>query len=211
MKLDHELQLTIHAKFDLETRLESIKVVNDSQKELQEALKNRKNEKNVLEIWNKKMEQLRLETLKEKRQADLLRHEIEHLESVIKCQESQLAHVDEDIVRITKDGDEKQLIWEERETELERIIQNLENIQGEVIIAANSFQEACGKREYFGTMPDANAPLPNQLEQAVSTIKKNIRIIFDKENENKSLRKVFHSFWSLNVMNSLFVVKFYIL
>nr|AKN21708.1 NPHP6 [Schmidtea mediterranea] len=191
VKLDQELQLTLRAKFDLETEFQVANIARQTETELKDAMATKRNEKSVLESWSSKMEGLRLESLKHKRQCDLLRHEVEHLESVIKCQESQLAQVDEDIARITRDHDDKQLLWEQRENELERTIVNLENIQGEVIIAANSFQQATGtqKEQYLGTLPDPSAPLPNQLDQAMATIKKHIRVIFDKENENKALRK----------------------
>lgn len=46
------------------------------------------------------------------------------------------------------------------------------------------FEEAVGK------LPDTKLPVANQLEQAISTIKANVRIILDTQAESKRLKQV---------------------
>lgn len=48
------------------------------------------------------------------------------------------------------------------------------------------FEEAVGK------LPDSKLPVANQLEQAISTIKSNVRVILDTQAESKKLKQVGH-------------------
>ena len=42
----------------------------------------------------------------------------------------------------------------------------------------------------IGSLPDAKLPVANQLEQAISTIKTNVKVILDTQAENKALKTV---------------------
>ena len=44
--------------------------------------------------------------------------------------------------------------------------------------------------EAVGSLPDSKLPVANQLEQAISTIKKNVKIILDTQAESKHLKEV---------------------
>lgn len=48
----------------------------------------------------------------------------------------------------------------------------------------SQFEEAVGK------LPDTKLPVANQLEQAIATIKANVRIILDTQAESKRLKQV---------------------
>ncbi len=87
---------------------------------------------------------------------------------------------------LAKEYEERQIAWEQRETELERTLANFETAQGEVVGVAGRLQAAQGG----GCMPDPNLPLPNQLDQAVATIKKNLKTIFDQQAEVKAAKQV---------------------
>jgi len=41
-----------------------------------------------------------------------------------------------------------------------------------------------------GRLPDSKLPISSQLEQAISTIKANVRIILDTQAESKALKQV---------------------
>lgn len=101
-------------------------------------------------------------------------------------QETQIGHLEEENVRLAKEYEERQIAWEQRETELERTLQNFETAHGEVVGVAGRLQAAQGG----SSMPDPNLPLPNQLDQAVATIKKNLKTIFDQQAEVKAAKQV---------------------
>lgn len=42
----------------------------------------------------------------------------------------------------------------------------------------------------LGSLPDSRLPVANQLEQAITTIKSNVKVILDIQGENKVLKKV---------------------
>jgi hypothetical protein len=42
----------------------------------------------------------------------------------------------------------------------------------------------------LGSLPDSKLPVANQLEQAITTIKSNVKVILDIQGENKVLKKV---------------------
>jgi hypothetical protein len=44
--------------------------------------------------------------------------------------------------------------------------------------------------EAVGRLPDSKLPVANQLEQAISTIKSNVRVILDTQADSKRLKKV---------------------
>lgn len=98
----------------------------------------------------------------------------------------QIGHLEEENVRLAKEYEERQIAWEQREAELERTLQNFETAQGEVVGVAGRLQAAQGG----GALPDPNLPLPNQLDQAVATIKKNLKTIFDQQAEVKAAKQV---------------------
>lgn len=76
------------------------------------------------------------------------------------------------------------MLWEQREVELERMIDKLEKQQEQLADAASKFEEATG------SIPDPNLPVANQLEMAITKIKEHIRIIVGTREENKVLKKV---------------------
>ena len=44
--------------------------------------------------------------------------------------------------------------------------------------------------EAVGSLPDSKLPVANQLEQAITTIRKNVKIILDTQAESKHLKQV---------------------
>lgn len=76
------------------------------------------------------------------------------------------------------------MLWEQREVELERMIDKLEKQQEQLADAAAKFEEATG------SIPDPNLPVANQLEMAITKIKEHIRIIVGTREESKVLKKV---------------------
>ena len=101
-----------------------------------------------------------------------------------KVHERTISDLEDENVQLAKEHEERQLLWEQREVELERTIDKLEKQQEQLADAAAKFEEATG------SIPDPNLPVANQLEMAIRKIKEHIRIIVGTREENKVLKKV---------------------
>ncbi|PAA56734.1 hypothetical protein BOX15_Mlig006149g4, partial [Macrostomum lignano] len=165
-----------------EDELLAMKTRQETQAELHEALRTGTGAKKVAE-WHQRMEQLRLQELQQRRACERARQQVKHLEGVVRSQEALIGQLEEDAVRLSKDYEERQLLWEQREAELERVVTRMESAGSEIAGTAKRLGEATAS-----DVPDRELPLPLQLEQAVATIKQKIKAIFDLESENKQLK-----------------------
>ena len=111
---------------------------------------------------------------------------MKYLENIVKVHERTISDLEDENVHLSKEHEERQLIWEQREVELERTIDKLEKQQEQLADAAAKFEEATG------SIPDPNLPVANQLELAIRKIKEHIRIIVGTREENKQLKKVWN-------------------
>ena len=87
-------------------------------------------------------------------------------------------------MRLARDFETRELEWEYREVELERIIQNIERQQAEVAGAASQFEAAAG------ALPDKNLPIAEQLDLAVATIKANVKRMLDAKAQEAFAKQV---------------------
>ena len=101
-----------------------------------------------------------------------------------KVQERAISDLEDENVQLAKEHEERQLLWEQREVELERTIDKLEKQQEQLADAAAKFEEATG------SIPDPDLPVANQLEMAIRNIKEHIRIIVGTREESRALKKV---------------------
>jgi len=111
--------------------------------------------------------------------------QLKYLENIVKVHERTISDLEDENVQMAKEHEERQLLWEQREVELERTIDKLEKQQEQLADAATKFEEATG------SIPDPNLPVANQLELAIRKIKEHIRIIVGTREENKQLNKVY--------------------
>ena len=95
-----------------------------------------------------------------------------------------IVRLEEDKVRQARDFETRELEWEYREVELERIIHNMERQQAEVAGAASQFETA------VGALPDKNLPIAEQLDIAVTTIKSNMKSMLDAKAQEAFFKKV---------------------
>ena len=110
--------------------------------------------------------------------------QLKHLENMTKVQERTISDLEDENVQLAKEHEERQLLWEQREVELERTIDKLEKQQEQLADAAAKFEEATG------SIPDPDLPVANQLEMAITNIKEHIRIIVGTREESRALKKV---------------------
>ncbi|XP_053396760.1 centrosomal protein of 290 kDa-like [Mercenaria mercenaria] len=180
--LEDELRQVKKTKEDMEDKLAALELQHKSLQDLMTTLKDGRGAAKVKE-WHGKMDTLRLEELKHRRHITKLQQQIGYLEGIIRTHESGIAELETDNVKLTQEFEERQLRWEHREVELERQIATLERQTAQIAGAAAKFEEAVGR------LPDSKLPVANQLEQAISTIKSNVRIILDTQAESKRLKQ----------------------
>ncbi|XP_071943126.1 centrosomal protein of 290 kDa-like [Antedon mediterranea] len=185
-RMDQELKMIAFEKEKVEEKVAQLEVGNKGLQELMATLMDGKGAGKVAE-WHTKIQQMRLQDLKNSRQINRLKEQLKYNEGLNTTHERTVANLEEDIVRIQREAEEKQLLWEQREVELERIIDSLEKQQKAMANAALRFEEATG------SMPDPTLPVANQLEHALRTIKQHVKTILDTRAENKGLQKNLNS------------------
>ncbi|XP_071137463.1 centrosomal protein of 290 kDa-like isoform X1 [Mytilus edulis] len=181
-KLEMELKKVKEERYQVEEKLAVLELQHRSLQDLIATLKDGRGAAKVME-WHSKLDAVRIEELKHKRLNSKLQQQTQYLEGIIRSNEAMVADLEADNVHQTKDFEEKQLRWEHREVELERTIGRLEGQAAEIAGAASKFEQA------LGSLPDHKLPVANQLEEAITTIKSNVKIILDTQAESKVLRK----------------------
>ncbi len=117
----------------------------------------------VLE-WQQRLEDLRLRDLRSRRNAEHWSKELEHLRELTRSQALKIDHLEEEVVRLENQMEQKQLDWETKEVELEALEDDRQKHLGE--------SKAGGDADVSKVkMPDPDLPLSRQLEQAIGTIK----------------------------------------
>ncbi|KAH9503689.1 hypothetical protein Btru_067161 [Bulinus truncatus] len=180
-KLEKDLKNTREHKEEMEDKLAALSLQQKSLQELIETLKDGRGAQKVAE-WHAKIDGVRIDELKQRRNCAKLHQKVKYLEEIISSHEVTISELEADNVRMLKDYEEKQMRWELRETELERTILTMEKHTAEIAGAASKFEQA------IGALPNTKLPVANQLEQAISTIKGNVKLILDTQAENKTLK-----------------------
>ncbi|XP_005096015.2 centrosomal protein of 290 kDa [Aplysia californica] len=180
-KLEAELREVRQNREEMEDKVASLSLQQTSLQELISTLKDGRGAQKVAE-WHSKIDGIRLEELKQKRNNSKLQQQIKYLEEIIRSHEVTISELEADNVRMIKDYEEKQMRWELREGELERTILTMEKHTAEIAGAASKFEQA------IGALPNAKLPVANQLEQAISTIKGNVKVILDTQAEIKVVK-----------------------
>ncbi|PVD27873.1 hypothetical protein C0Q70_10448 [Pomacea canaliculata] len=165
-----------------EDKVAELSLQQEGLQDLISTLKDGRGAVKVME-WHSKMDALRLEELRQRRNNTKLHQQIKYLEEIVRSHEVTIADLEADNVHLIKEFEERQLRWEQREGELERNINNLEKHTAEITSAAARFEQA------IGGLPDAKLPVANQLEEAIFTIRNNVKVILDTQAENKALKQ----------------------
>ncbi|XP_014672525.1 PREDICTED: centrosomal protein of 290 kDa-like [Priapulus caudatus] len=119
----------------------------------------------------------------EGREIEKLRELISFLEACVKSREASITNLEADNVRLAHNHEERQLAWEHREVELERVVERLERQQELIVGATSQFEEA------VGSLPNPDQPVASQLEQAVTTIKRNVHVILETQKQAKIMKE----------------------
>ncbi|XP_044213452.1 centrosomal protein of 290 kDa isoform X1 [Thunnus albacares] len=163
-----------------EGRAEELELRLRGLEELISTLKDVKGAQKVTE-WHKKMEEARLQELRKGRELVVQKEEIRYLKNLVSEQERTIQSLEEDIVQQNTIQDERQLVWDQREVELERQVDHYEKHQNEILGSAEKFEEGTGY------LPDPSLPLAHQLEFALGKIREHVRTILETQATCKSL------------------------
>ncbi|XP_052399727.1 centrosomal protein of 290 kDa isoform X2 [Carassius gibelio] len=160
---------------ELELKLKGLEV-------LIATLKDAKGAQKVIE-WHKKLEEVRLLEMRQSRELGAQREEIKYLRNIVAEQERSISGLEEELVQQNNLLEERQLIWDQREVQLERQLDTYEKQQNEVLSTAQKFEDATG------SLPDPNQPLAHQLDYALGKIKEHIRTILETKATCKILEE----------------------
>ncbi|XP_036373669.1 centrosomal protein of 290 kDa [Megalops cyprinoides] len=163
-----------------EQRAQELELRHSGLEELIASLKDGKGAQKVTE-WHRRMEELRLQELRQGRELSALREEQRHLQGVVTQQEQHIRSLEEELVRQNNLYEEHQLSWDQREVELERQLDLFEKQQNEIVGTARKFEEATG------SLPDPSTPLAHQLDFALRKIKDHVRTILETQATCKTL------------------------
>uniref|UniRef100_A0A672Z2V0 Centrosomal protein 290 n=1 Tax=Sphaeramia orbicularis TaxID=375764 RepID=A0A672Z2V0_9TELE len=179
-KAQEEMRKAEKERRKADGRAEELEVRLKGLEELISTLKDVKGAQKVTE-WHKKMEEARLQELRKGRELVVQKEEIRYLKNLVEEQEKTIRLLEEDIVQQNTIQEERQLVWDQREVELERQLDHYEKHQNEILSSAEKFEHAAG------SLPDPILPLPHQLEFALGKIKEHVRTIMDTQATCKSL------------------------
>ncbi|KAG1701303.1 Centrosomal protein [Nymphon striatum] len=115
-------------QIQVEDKLAELELRHKGLEELMDTLKSGKSAQRMSE-WHDKLENLRVLELKNKRTIDRLNKKVEHLESIIFLQEKKFEQMESDAIAKTREIEERELFWENRETEHELRIVNVDEQQ----------------------------------------------------------------------------------
>ena len=128
-------------------------------------------------------ESLRMLNLKLERANRRYKDEIKFLEEMNRKHEISIISLEEQNLKLESDYEQKLLIWEHREADLERTCDALKKQQQMIESLALNFEEISGN------MPDHTMPISNQLEQAMNIIRSHIKLLAEAKIQSDLSKK----------------------
>nr|XP_005163077.1 centrosomal protein of 290 kDa isoform X2 [Danio rerio] len=181
-RVREDAQITEEERRKAEGKAQELELKLKGLEELIATLKDAKGAQKVSE-WHKKLEDVRLLEMRQSRELNTQREEIKYLKNCVAEQERTISGLEEELVQQNNLLEERQLIWDQREVQLERQLDSYEKQQNEVLNTAQKFEEATG------SLPDPNQPLANQLDYALGKIKEHVRTILETKTTCKILEE----------------------
>ncbi|NXY25974.1 CE290 protein, partial [Atrichornis clamosus] len=182
LKVLEEVQHAQQERRNAENRALELELKLKSLEELVSALKDARGAQKVIE-WHMKMEELHLQELKLNRELVKQKEEVKYLRNIISEYECTINNLEEEIVQQNKFHEERQMVWDQREVELQRQLDLYDHQQNEILSTALKLEEATG------SVPDPSLPIPQQLELALRKIQEHIRTILETRATCRSLEE----------------------
>ena len=176
-----KLQMAEEKLLETQTRSDELSVKQESIDNFLTSLKQGAGTKQVVE-WQKKLEELRLRELRSRRQSERWSAEVDHLRELTTSQAKKIDQLEEELVRIENQVEQKQLDWETRQVELE----NLEEPNVNVTTKARDKNQVVDAL----MIPNPEWPLAKQLEQSLNMVKAQSKSIDEKKLKLSEARKL---------------------
>ncbi|CAH8669962.1 unnamed protein product [Schistosoma rodhaini] len=213
LALDEALNDKIKTESIIEGYEERRKLTSDIQDILKEYNEEHKNhdinknlEKKLLD-WQERLSDLRVSESTQRRQVERLKEQVRHLESFVQNQEKQLDELQLENSRLVKELDQRETQWEQREAELESVIEK--NTISEYITTENmdelksipnlltdeDIETVCNQVDSKDSLNEVSKSVPLNSEQPLSTcveesvLNCNHQTMNKLKNENIALRK----------------------
>ncbi|KAF8570529.1 hypothetical protein P879_01384 [Paragonimus westermani] len=209
-ELEHAMEAKIHAEAEVDGERERHALASEIRTIMANGFPGRSAARVTLEQklvdWQSRLANIRVSETALRRQVDRLHNQLQHMETVIHNQETQLNDLELANARLVKELDYRELEWENREAELEEALSASKTAQEEIVSVATSLDafQCVGKSERFllqsarrptyaqdenRAMPDPNLPVTEQLQEAINTLKRYVLVMFDQRVENEGLKK----------------------
>ena len=180
-----KLKLAEEKLQEAQTRAEELAVKQESLENILSTLKQGAATQQVLE-WHKKLEDLRLRDLRSRRQSERWSAEVDHLRELSTSQARKIDQLEEEIVRIENQVEQKQLDWETRQIELETLEEETKGNPKRSNEKKLQLQDSIQNQ----SKPNPEWPLAKQLEHALKTNKSHFKVLEEtktKLSETKQL------------------------
>ncbi|CAI2734194.1 unnamed protein product [Schistosoma spindalis] len=166
---------------------------------------NKSLEKKLLD-WQERLSELRVSESTQRRQVERLKEQVRHLESTVQNQEKQLTEMELENSRLVKELDQRETQWEQREAELECVIEknisdyiNTENMNElksiPSLLADEDIETVCNQVDHKNNFNEISKSIPLNSEQPSSTCVEESVQNYDHQtmnklkNENATLRQ----------------------
>ena len=142
-----------------------------------------------LKLWQTKVEELRSKEMKSNRLLSSVREELEHSKCLVSKREADIEELENENLKLIQTQEEQQLFWDGREAQLEESLKKFEARQKEIVSVARKFKDvaAAGRG---GAIPNTSLPVGEQLDQAVQTIKTQLKEVIESRQKIKYLEDV---------------------
>ncbi len=166
-----------------QNKMDDLAVRQESVDSFMSALKQGAGTKQVIE-WQKKLEDLRLKELRSRRQCERWSAEVDHLRELATSQAKRIDQLEEDLVKMENQVEQKQLDWETRQIELEN-----GDEAAAIMGQTDATMDKSIKQESVLTR-NPEWPLAKQLEQALGHVKAQAKSIEANRHKLSEARKL---------------------
>lgn len=171
---------------EAQMRSDELVVKQESVDQFMSVLKQGPGTKQVSE-WQKKLEELRLRELRSRRLSERWSAEVDHLRELTTAQARKIDQLEEELVRMENQIEQKQLDWETRAVELEA----LEDTGPE---KQNIATDGAKKMDDAFMIPNPSWPLAKQLEQSLNLVRAQAKSLEENKKKLMETRQLMDDF-----------------
>eukprot|EP00050_Salpingoeca_kvevrii_P022999 m.136149 g.136149 ORF g.136149 m.136149 type:complete len:2171 (+) comp9899_c1_seq4:74-6586(+) len=165
--LELEVNLAVQKRAEVEDQLACLDLEHKMLQELLETLRNNTGAQKVVE-WHGKMAEVRLSELRLQRGLSRKTEEANYLQKVLDEREHTIRLLEQSQVETLRRIEQRQLAWEEREIELERLNNEAAD---RLLTLERNIANAASSVENGDFLPDPSLPIAHQLEDAINKLK----------------------------------------